>query len=99
MLQMSFIEPAQSEWVSPIVFAPKMDCSLSLGTDYKNLNAMTVNYLYLTPQMDEFLGVLGERQIFSTLNPSSEYLQIKMNKCEKSSTTFTSDHGPTDLWK
>ena len=68
MLEKGVIEPATTDWASPIVFVPKADGSLRFCVDYRRLNAMTVRDSYPIPRMDECIDSLGSATVFSTLD-------------------------------
>lgn len=76
MLQMNDIEPAQSEWTSPILFSPKKDGLLWLCTDYKNLIVLDVKDAYPILQRDESLDSLGSPRILSTSCAIPSYWKI-----------------------
>lgn len=73
MLALKVIKPAQNEWASPIIFAPKKDRSLLFYIDYRMLNAITVCDSYPIPQMDEYIYSLGEATVFTTVDANSGY--------------------------
>lgn len=62
------IELVASEWASPVVFVPKSDISLRFCLEYHILNQATVEYTYPLPRMDDFIDILGDAVVFSTLN-------------------------------
>ena len=93
MLAMNVIEPAQSEWAAPIVFAPKKDGALRFCVDYRRLNAITVRDSYPIPRMDECMDSLGTAKTFSTLDANSGYWQVEIDPKDRDKTAFTSHHG------
>ena len=93
MLTQGVIEPAISEWASPIVLVPKPDGSLRFCVDYRRLNAITVPDTYPLPRMDECIDSLGDAAIFTTLDCNSGYWQIPVDPPDRDKTTFTSHYG------
>ena len=76
MLKMYFIEPASSEWASPVVIATKKDGSLRFCVDYRRLNAVDVGDTYPIPRKDEYIDSLGEAKILTVLDARWGYWQI-----------------------
>ena len=93
MLEKGVIEPATTDWASPIVFVPKADGSLRFCVDYRRLNAMTVRDSYPIPRMDECIDSLGSATVFSTLDCNSGYWQIPMAPKDMDKTAFISHYG------
>jgi Reverse transcriptase (RNA-dependent DNA polymerase)/RNase H-like domain found in reverse transcriptase len=87
------IEPATSEWASPIVLVAKPDGSTRLCVDYRRLNAITVRDSYPLPRMDECIESLVDAKIFTTLDCNSGYWQIPVRPEDREKTTFTSHEG------
>ena len=77
MLRAGVIEPAQSEWASPVVLVPKPNGTLRFCVDYRRLNAITVRDTYPLPRMDECIDFLGEANVFTTLDCNSGYWRIR----------------------
>ena len=84
------IEPATSEWASPIVPAPKKDGSLRFCVEYRRLNAKTVRDAYPRPRIDDCLNSLGDAEIFTTLDCNAGYWQVPVAPEDRDKTTFTS---------
>jgi hypothetical protein len=73
MLKAEVIEPATSEWASPIVLVSKPDGSTRFFVDYRGLNSITLRDFYPLPGMDECTDSLGDAKIFTTLDCNSGY--------------------------
>ena len=93
MLEKKVIEPAISEWASPIVLVPKKDGQLRFCVDYRKLNEQTIADAYPLPRMDDCIDSLGDAKIFTTLDCNSGYWQIPVAEEDKDKTTFTSHMG------
>ena len=93
MLHDGVIEPARSEWASPVVLVRKQDNSLRFCVDYRRLNAITVKDTYPLPRMDECLDSLGDANVFTTLDCNSGYWQIPVAPEDRDKTTFTCHAG------
>jgi Reverse transcriptase (RNA-dependent DNA polymerase) len=93
MLTAGVIEPAVSEWASPVVLITKPDGSVRFCVDYRKLNALTIKDSYPLPRMDECLDSLGDATIFSTLDCNSGYWQILMKEEDRNKTAFVTHCG------
>ena len=93
MLQAGVIEPAQSEWASPVVVVPKKDGTPRFCIDYRRLNAVTVKDASPIPPMDECIDSLREAKIFTTLDCNSGYWQIPIAPEDREKTAFASHVG------
>jgi Reverse transcriptase (RNA-dependent DNA polymerase) len=93
MLKAGVIEPASSEWESPVVLVPKPDGALRFCVDYRKLNAVTTRDTYPLPRMDEYIDSLGDAQIFTTLDCNSGYWQIPVAPEDIEKSTCTSHEG------
>ena len=92
-LEADVIEPAQSEWAAPVLFAPKKDGKLRFCIDYRKLNGMTVRDSYPLPRMDECIDSLGDAQIFTTLDAYSGYWQMPIRPQDRPKTAFVCHAG------
>ena len=73
MLNAGVIEPASTEWASPVALVPKKDGSLRFCVDYRLLNAKTAADLYPLPRMGDCIDSLGDAAVFTTLDRNSGY--------------------------
>ena len=87
------IGPAQSQWDSTVLQAPKKDGTLRFCADFWRLNALTIPDTYPLPQMEDCLDILGEARLFTTLEALWGYWQVPIAELDRNETTFTSHMG------
>lgn len=87
------MEPARSEWPSPIAFVQKKDGSLRFCTNYRKLNVVPVKGAYPILRIEECFDSLVEARIFWALETRSGYWQIKSDGRDKDKTTFRTHYG------
>ena len=92
-LKAGVIEPSQSEWAAPVLFAPKKDGKLRFCIDYRRLNSMTIRDSYPLPRMDDCIDSLGSATIFTTLDAYSGYWQLAIKKEDRHKTAFVTHNG------
>jgi len=99
LIEAGFIYPIlSSEWVSPIVVAPKPpgpngEYKIRLCQDYRKLNAATRKDHHPLPFSDMILDKVAGSERFSFLDGFAGYNQIHIRKEDQSKTTFTTDWG------
>jgi len=87
------IEPAQTEWSTPVLLAPKKDGNQRFCIDFRRLNAATIPDTYPLPRMDDCIDSLSEANVFTLLDALWGYWQIPLAECDRDKTTFTSHLG------
>lgn len=80
VLDFQIIEPAQADWASHMVFAPKKDGTFGICVFYHRLNAGTVCNVYPTPLMDECIDTLGDATIFQSFTRIAAYGKSKSRR-------------------
>lgn len=89
MLRMNIIEPAQTEWESPVVIATKKEGTLRFCDKFRKLNFDTMRDSYPLLRVKECIDSLADARIFSTLDANSGYWQIEVGPADREKTTFT----------
>lgn len=84
------------KWTASIILAPKMDWALCSCVDNGKRNASIFRDSYPLPRIEEYIDYLEYVRIFSTMNVSSRYLQIKLHEedQEKSISTLYQAYFP-----
>src|SRR5450759_607452 len=99
LIEAGFIYPIlSSEWVSPIVVAPKPpgpngEYRIRLCQDYRKLNAATRKDHHPLPFTDMILDKVAGNERFSFLDGYAGYNQIHIRPEDQSKTTFTTEWG------
>ncbi|CAN8071938.1 unnamed protein product, partial [Agarophyton chilense] len=77
MLREGVIEPANSDWASPVVLVEKKENNrMRFCVDYRRLNSVTVRDSYPIPRIDECIDSLGDAQVFTTLDANCGYWKV-----------------------
>ena len=84
-----------TNWVSSLVIIEKPDGNICLCLDPKDLNKAIKRHHHPMPTVDEILSKLGGTKLFSKLDASSGYWQIKVD--EESSNCLHSIHRLADI--
>ena len=92
-LDAGVIEPAQSEWASPVVLVLKKDGTIRFCVDFRRLNAATIADTYPLPRMEDCIDSLGDATVFSTLDALWGYWQVPIAEEDRDKTTFTTHLG------
>ena len=86
-------ETAPTDWCSPMVVVPKSDGKLRICVDLKHLNTAIQRERYMLPTIDDILHTLADAQVFSKLDASSGYWQLRLHEDSSKLTTFITPFG------
>ena len=87
------IEPANSPWASPLVPVKKKDGRVRWAVDYRFLNHSTIQDSYPLQRIRSNLEKLSGARVYSMLDASGAYHNIRIHPDSRSATTFTSPYG------
>ena len=89
LLEHQAIQPSRSPYGSPVLFVQKKDGSLRMCVDYRALNKLTIHDKYPLPRTDELLDKVKGANIFTSLDLTSGYHQIRIHSDDVPKTAFT----------
>jgi hypothetical protein len=93
LLELGFVEKANSPFGAGCLFVKKTDGSLRLCIDYRHLNKLTVADKYPLTRIDELLDDMRGSSLFSKLDLTSGYWQVLMDKASVHKTAFNTRYG------
>ena len=88
LLSKGFIRPSTSPWGAPVLFVKKKYGSLRLCINYKQLNRATIRNQYPLPLIDELFDKLHGCRVYSKIDLSSGYHQLRVWENDVSKTAF-----------
>ena len=95
MLEADIIEESDSMWQNPVVMVKKKNGQLRFAVDYRKLNAVTKQYSFPLPRLEDVFDTIGTTQakFFSTLDLASGFWQIPMDEETKHKSAFVTPTG------
>ncbi|GKF79015.1 hypothetical protein Tco_0234583 [Tanacetum coccineum] len=84
-----FIRPSSSPWGAPILFAKKNWMCI----DYRELNKLTVKNRYPLPRIDDLFDQLQGSSVYSKIDLSSGYHQLRVREEDIPKTAFRTRYG------
>lgn len=79
MLDLKVIEPAESEYVSPLMLVEVPGKEPRPCIDYRKLNAVTRDQLYPIPNIEERVEIVSSAKFVSLLDLTRGYWQVPLS--------------------
>jgi hypothetical protein len=92
-IRCGWIQPARSNFGSPVLFVPKPDGTLRMCIDYHAVNAITVKDRYPLPHIEDLLNSMHSSCWFTKLDLAAGYHQIRIATADMQKTAFTTKFG------
>ena len=93
LLKLNLIELSHAPYTNQLLFVPKPDGSWRMCIDFRQLNACTRLNKYPLPRIDTMLDHLRGAKLFSSIDLTSGYWQIKLREEDKPLTSFQTPYG------
>ncbi|KAL0540317.1 hypothetical protein IC582_024552 [Cucumis melo] len=93
LVNKGYIRPSVSPLAVQVLFVKKKDGILKLCIDYRQLNKVTIRNKYPFPRIDDLFDQLRGAALFSKIDLSSGYHQLKVRESDIAKTTFRMRYG------
>ena len=93
LLAKGYIEPSTSPYGAPVLFVKKKTGELRMVVDYRALNAITVKNKFPLPRIDDLFDKLQGATVFSSIDLTAAYNQIRITPEDVPKTAFRTPFG------
>ena len=93
MLEKGWIRPSVSPYGAPILFVRKKTGELRMCVDFRSLNRQTRLDMFPIPCIHDLLDKLGKARVFSAVDLSSAYHQVRIKEGHEHCTAFLTPMG------
>ncbi|CEH14634.1 FOG: Transposon-encoded proteins with TYA, reverse transcriptase, integrase domains in various combinations [Ceraceosorus bombacis] len=93
LVERGLIRESSSSWGFPVLFVPKKGGEYWMCIDYRALNQRTRKNRYPLPRIQDCLDQLGLAKVFSKLDLTSGYWQIRLPPSDVEKTAFNMQNG------
>ena len=93
LLARGYIQPSESPYAAPILFALKKDGGLRFCIDYRWQNKQCVRNRTPLPRIDDLLDAVGGAKVFSSIDLASGYWQLRLHESDVEKTAFRTPMG------
>ena len=93
LLAKGWVQPSSSPYGAPVLFVPKPNGTWRMCIDYRALNKLTVKNKWPLPRIDDLLDRLSTTRVFSSLDLSQGYHQIRITPEDVPKTAFRTHMG------
>nr|GEU44923.1 putative reverse transcriptase domain-containing protein [Tanacetum cinerariifolium] len=88
LVDRGFIRPNTSPWGAPVLFVKKKHGAFRMCIDYQELNKLIVKNHYPLPRIDDLFDQLQGLSVYSKINLSSSYHQLRVRDEDIPNTAF-----------
>ncbi|KAL3356352.1 hypothetical protein AABB24_017164 [Solanum stoloniferum] len=93
LLAKGFNRPSVSPWGVPILLVKKKDGTMRMCISYRQLNKVTVKNRYPLPRIDDLFDQLQGASVFSKIDLTFGYHQLRIQVADIPKTTFRTRYG------
>ena len=89
--QLDIIEKVDgpTDWVSPVVIAPKKNGDIRICVDMRKANEAIKRERHITPTIDDIISILNGAQVFSKLDMNNGFHQLVLSKDSRNIMVFS----------
>ena len=93
LLEKDFIEPSQSNYISPCILVPKSNGTYRMCTDYRKVNSVTKTDSFPTPRIDDCIDKVGNSKYVTKFDLLKGFWQVPLTDRAKEVSAFATPNG------